>query len=360
MNREQIVESFFKKEQLLTKEALDFLEGRDVEEFLNREYKNIVLMEADFVSGIRIIKNLIHKPKEATTEDFLKFYTSKYEKLRKIIMERLPKDYISLNKLDSSRNEVYVIGIVKDIKDTTDKKIIELEDPTATVAVIFDKNEKPAEVELDDVIAVKATAAGKVIYGKQILFPDTPLRQPAKGVGKACFISDIAIDESPIQTEAIFKWLETQDIGTVFVLGRIGDTEKFELLVEKYCTNKNVVVSVVGKEFPSLSEPFQSRRIISLSNPAMLEVGGIKVLLSSSADVQKIKKRHIGKSDSVLPEDYLVIEDVPDIIHHSSNEPTIQNYKSITLVSAGSPSARFAPVLVDLATREASFVEKFK
>mgnify|MGYP001606399717 CR=1 FL=1 len=360
MNREHIVESFFKKDHILTKEALDFLEDRDVEEFLNREYKNTVLMEADFIAGIRVLKNLIHKPKETTTEDFLQFYTSKYEKLRKIIMERLPKDYVSLNKLDSSRNEVYVIGIVKDIKDT-DKKIIELEDPTTTMSVIFDKNEKNIEdIELDDVIAVKATAAGKVIYGKQILFPDTPLRQPVRGVGKACFISDIAVDESPMQTEAVFKWLETEDIANVFVLGKIGDIEKFESLVDEYCTNKNVVVSVVGKEFPSLAEAFQSRRIISLSNPAMIEVGGIKVMLSSRMDMQKIKKRHIGKSDIVLAEDYLVIEDVPDIVHHSSNEPTIQNYKSITLVSAGSPSARFAPVLVDLATREASFVEKFK
>ncbi len=306
-----------------------------------------------------MLKNLVNKPKEATTEDFLQFYTSKYEKLRKIITERLQKEFVSLNKLDSSRSEVYVIGIVRDIKEAGDKKIIELEDPTATISVIFDKSEK-TDVELDDVIAVRATAAGKIIYGKQIMFPDTPLRAPATGVGKACFLSDITSDESPTMTEAIFKWLETEDIGTVFVLGRIGDTKKFESLVDEYCTNKTVIVSAVGKGFPSLAEQFGSKRIISLSNPALVEVGGIKVMLSSNMDVHKIKKRHMGKSDVILPEDYLAIEEVPDIIHHSSKEPTIQNYKSITLVSAGSTDSRFAPVVVDFVTREAGFVERFK
>ena len=102
------------------------------------------------------------------------------------------------------------------------------------------------------------------------------------------------------------------------------------------------------------------KKIISLSNPSMVEVAGLKVLLCSSADVLKIKKRHLGKSDFILPEDYLVMEDVPDIVHHYSKEPTIQHYRSITLVSAGSPNIKFTPILVDLATREASFVEKFK
>jgi len=92
----------------------------------------------------------------------------------------------------------------------------------------------------------------------------------------------------------------------------------------------------------------------------MVEVGGMKVMLSSNISIQKLKKRHIGKSNTILPEDYLVIEDVPDIVHYSANEPTIQNYKSITLVSAGNPQGRFAPVVIDFATREAQFVEKFK
>jgi len=362
MKRQEIVENFFKKGLVLTENALNFLENSDADEFLERDYSSFVLTESDFVSGIRVIKNLVNKPKETTTEDFLHHYVSKYEKLRKIIMDRIQKDYISLNRLDSSRNEVHVIGIVRDIKEKEGKKIIELEDPTATVTVIFDEKEVKnlGDVLLDDVIVIKAKAGGKVIYGKQILFPDTPLRQPTRGIGRACFISDIAMDESPTQTEALFKWFETQDIGTLFVLGRIGDNKKFEALVDEYCVNKNIITSVIKKEFPSIAEQFKNEKIISLSNPAMVEVGGVKVLLSSNMDIQRIKKRHMGKSDFVLPEDYLVMEDVPDIIQHSSKEPTIQHYKAITLVSAGSPSTKFTPVVVDFATREVNFVEKFK
>ncbi len=356
MKREEIVQEFLKKELLLTKEALDFLENRDVGEFLGREYKSTVLTEADMTPNIRIVKNLTSKPHEATTEDFLRYYTSKYDKLRKIILERLPKDYMSLNKIDASRNEVHVIGIVRDKKQSGEKIVIELEDPTGTVSVVFDPKEKNLDdIDQDDVIAVKATAAGKVIYGKQIMFPDAPLRQPTKGSGRACFLSDVTDD-----TESVLRWMETQDISTLFVTGKIDEIKKFEELVDKYCANKDVIVCAVKDEFPSLAEQFRSRKIVSVSNPGMVEVAGIKVLLVGSADIQKIKKRYIGKSKTILAEDYLVMEDVPDIVHHATKEPTIQNYKSITLVSAGSRLAKTAPVVIDFATREASFIDKFK
>ena len=93
MERNEIVKSFLEKGKLLTPEALDFLSTQNTELLLRKTYKNFILKKQDFEEdeekeSVIIIKNLIEKPKELTTNDLLNFYTSKYEKMRDIITNR--------------------------------------------------------------------------------------------------------------------------------------------------------------------------------------------------------------------------------------------------------------------------------
>lgn len=356
MNKEEIVSKFLERKRLLTEDALNFLQDKDIAEFLEREYTNLVLTERDLmISDIKILKNLSKKPKELTTEDFIKFYKSKYEKMKEIILSRMKKDFISLNKLDSFRNEVYVIGIVKEIKDG-EKKIVELEDMTTTVPIIFDD---VGDLVVDDVVAIKAVSAGKIMYGKGIYYPDIPLRQPTRGFDKACFISDLHLDESPLNdAEAFFKWFASQSIKYLFVAGDIGDRTRFEKFVNEYCREKKIFAIPGCGEYPELAERFENKDIISLSNPSMLEVNGIKILLIHSLTLDMLKKRYLGKSKIILPEDYLVLEYVPDIVHCGHNhEAHVMNYKSTTIVNSGSLLSDFKPVVIDFATREAEQIK---
>lgn len=349
MEKEKMVTEMFKKGHLLTDEALRALEGQELGAMLATQLP-LVVDTKDFQKPYRITKNIPGKKAELTGEDFVRLYNTRFEKMRSIIMSRTRKSFVSLNKVGSTRSEVYVIGLVKEIREKDGKKIVELEDMTASMPVIFDDTE---DLELDDVIAVQATDGGRVLFGKKIIYPDIPLRQPTMGAGKACFVSDLQLDEAPqADAERLFRWLSQEDIQYLFISGRIGDRAMLERLVDRYCYMKTAFV-IADSEEPGPPDSYGSARIVSMSNPAMVEVGGLKILMARKADVRMLKKRHLGKPQAVFGEDYLVIDEVPDIVHSgSSDEPSVTNYKSVTLVNSGSLLGEFRPVVVDFSTRD--------
>jgi DNA polymerase II small subunit len=360
MNKKDVVEKFLEKGALLTPGAASFLEKQErIDDFLKRDFHDFILTESAFdKENIIIIKNLTEKPEEIETKDFACFFASKYEKMKNIITERLQKDFVSLNKVDTSRKEVYTIGIVRDIREKNGKIIIDLEDPTATKPILYDSR---PDVDLDDAIAVRAVSAGEVLYGKEVLSPDIPLRKPARGSGKACFISDLHLEESaPADIEKFFTWFSQQEIPYLFIAGDTGGTEKLETLLARYCFNKKVFIipgNMDAPEYPQLALVFKNKGIVSLSNPAMVEINRIKILIIHDFDISMLKKRYLGKSDMILKEDYLVLDSVPDIVHCGhTHQPQVINHKSVTIVNSGSPLADFRPVVIDFATREAEQV----
>ncbi len=352
MDKKEIVKKFFEKGKLLTPDALDFLLSKQDIDFDTGE--NFILTKNDFstkTDRIKVIKNLTEVPKELNKADFIRFYTSKYEKLRTIISERIKKKFVSLNNIIQNET-IDIIGIVRDIKK--DKNyIIELEDITGSVKAIF--NEIPEDLDIDDVIAVEGIMKNNVFYGSKIFYPDIPLRDAKKSFGKACFISDLHLDEAPTEhLENFMKWFEMQDIKYLFVAGDIGDNSLFEKFVRDYCYEKKVFV-IPGKKdtYPVLADEFDEKNIISLSNPSMVEINGIKILLIHDFNLSMLKKRYLGRTKLILKEDYLVLEDVPDIVHCGhTHEPQVLNHKSVTIVNAGSLLAEFRPVVIDFSTRE--------
>lgn len=351
MEREKIVTEFFKKGHLLTDEALKIIEEKGIDDFLSKNLPFIIGIK-DLQQSYRIIKNIMHKKTEITSEDFIRFYNSKYEKMRGIITARLQKDFISINRVDSTRNEIHVIGIVKEIKEKDGKRIVVLEDPTGSIPVIFDDIE---DLELDDVVAIRAIAGGKVLFGKKVLYPDIPLRTPSTGTGKGCFVSDFRLDEASTKdAEQFFEWFSQSDVQHLFVAGDFGDRGLFEKYVDRYCYLKTAfVIASDDEDYPQTPFDYKSSRIISLSNPAMVEIGGLKILMVHKGDVNMLKKRYLGKSSSIFDEDHLVLDEIPDIMHTGhGNEPYVTNYKSVTIVNSGSLLGEFRPIVIDFATRD--------
>ncbi len=276
MDREKIVNEFFERGHLLTEDALKLVEEKGVEQTF-RDGLPIVVRSVDLYTPYKILKNLSSRKEEITKEDFVKFYNSKYEKMRDIIVARVPRDFVSLNKIDSTRNEVHVIGIAREIKEKDGKIIVDLEDKTATVPVIFDSIE---DLELDDVIAVRALAGGKVLFGKKIIYPDIPLRTPAAGIGKACFVSDLQLDvAAPADITRFFEWFSQSDITYLFVAGGVGNRKELEKYVDRYCYMKTVFMISDDGEHPGLPDIYESKKIVSLSSPAIVALGGLKILI---------------------------------------------------------------------------------
>ena len=295
MNEKEIVKYFFIKNILLTPDALKEIIKKEIElENLIKLNKFVIEVEDIFKEkynlNFKIIKNLSSKPKEVTTQDFIKFYTSKYEKMKKIFIEKMGENFLSFNKIPFSKKEIFLIGIVKDINDKT----IELEDTTASIKVIFDR--KIDNLELDDAIAVKGNCEAKIVYASDLFFPDIPNKTEKKSDGMICFLS------FPL-TENIFKILQKSKCDYIFITGKLDDTEKFENYVEKYCENKKIFVTEKKKDYPSMPSFFSKKNIISLSNPAIVEINDVKILNISDFDIQMLKKRYLGKTKTILPED---------------------------------------------------------
>lgn len=350
MEDKKIIDAYLRKDKLLTPSALQAIKKGAVP----LTTSSLVITDELFPKdSIKVIKNLERKKKEISTEDFVGFYTSKLQQMKKIILSRLQKNFISINKIGADRREIYTIGIVRDLKKINDKSTLELEDMTTSVTVMFDE---PPDVETDDVIALQALAGGDVLFGKKVFPPDVPLRQPTTGEGKACFVSDLHLNETPkFDIERFFSWFSKQGINYLFIAGDIGDTVIAEEMLSRYCMGKRVFI-IPGKddnedEYPQL--PITVRGATCLSNPSMVEINGVKILIIHNFPEHALQKRYLGKSKCVLPEDFLVLDKVPDIINSGyTHKPYVSNYKSITLANSGSLLGEFKPVVIDLATRE--------
>lgn len=354
MKKEEAVAEFMKKGKLLTPAALQFLEDKDIQAFLERNYPGIILTEREFLQpNLKIIKSMKSEPEEITTEDMISFYRDMYRRMQQIIVGRIRKDFVSLNKLPNDRKEAHVIGIVREIRQQEEKFVIDLEDLTGSIPVVLDD---VADLEIDDTVAIRGVAAGRVIYGKQIIYPDLPLRQPVKGSGKACFVSDLHLEEAPFSDfEKFMKWFSQQGMDYLFVAGDIGNAELFERAVENYAYAKPVIVIPGEKEsvkYPAAPPAYKNRNIVSLSNPAMIELNGVKILLCHKFSQSMLKKRRLGKGGP-MKEDFLALEEIPDIVHAGhTHEPHVSNYKSVTIANSGSLLTKFMPVIIDLATRD--------
>ncbi len=357
METQHAVEAFFKKGKLLTPEALRYLENKNIDTFLPDNHETIVDIEDLLATEdkIRILKNITSRKSEVTTSDIIKFYNSKYEKMKSIILSRMQKNFVSVNKLDATRQEAFVIGIVRDIRDNDGKMNVEFEDSTGAITAIFEQKETE-DLELDDVVAIQGTSAGKVMTGQKILYPDMPLRQPTSGKGKACFISCLHLDEAPKKDfETFLKWFEGQDIRYLFVSGGIGDVNVFDSLVDSYCKNKKVFAAAgrEDNEAPHVPDDFKSKNIIPLSNPSLVEINGVKILLAHKFEIRMLRKRHMENIKPVLTEDAMALEELPDIVCcGSSHQASTSNYKSTTIANSGSLLTEFRPVVIDLATRD--------
>ncbi|MBI4896133.1 MAG: hypothetical protein HY832_01140 [Candidatus Aenigmarchaeota archaeon] len=362
MENREITDLFLQHDQLLTPSALDYLADKDVSRFLDKSTKLVLdvvdLQEIEAHVRFRVIKNFTSKPKEITTTDFILYYTSKFEKMKKVITERINEEFVSLNRIGTVYDSMTVIGIVREIRKEQEKAVVTIEDLTASVPILFDEA-LIKDLEIDDVVAVHAQNSGSVLVGQKLFYPDVPLRDSTKGTGKACFISDLKLDEAPADYfETFLRWFSREEIPWLFVCGTIGDKDVFEGLVKKYCSNRKVVVSAASIiDYPSVPLDFDAPFLISLSNPALVEVNGIKILLMQKLQTAMLKKRYLGRSKLILKDDYLALDELPDVIHFGDGPAQVTNYKSITLVNSGSLLDEFRPVVVDFATRETELVK---
>jgi predicted phosphodiesterase len=147
--------------------------------------------------------------------------------------------------------------------------------------------------------------------------------------------------------------IAAENVDWLFVAGDTGNITLFEDMTGSTPTFLIPGNCDVGEGYPRLPLEVHRSNIVSLSDPAAVRVGGLTVLLCHDFSVDMLRKRHLGPSDEVLDQDYLVLDFIPDIVGYGhDHKPLVSNYKSTTLVNAGSLLTQAVPVIVDFQSRE--------
>lgn len=127
--------------------------------------------------------------------DFSGNFRARYQALQKILTERqeLQNNLVSINKISSDRGSIGIIGMVSEKRITKNKNlIIRFEDLTGEINALvkFDNKElfeKVSDLQLDEVVGVRASGNRDLLFIHDVFFPDSFL------LGKTRFGEDMNI-----------------------------------------------------------------------------------------------------------------------------------------------------------------------
>jgi DNA polymerase II small subunit len=155
--------------------------------------------------------------KKLEVKDFTNLFRMRFNQLRRMLMMRpeLQHNLVSISKISSDRTAVAIIGIVKEKRVTKNKNlIISLEDLTGEIKTLakFDSEEifaKAEELQLDDVVGMKASGNRDILFIHDIFFPDVFLYEKTKFDSEICvaFLSDVHCGSDRHLGESFEKFL---------------------------------------------------------------------------------------------------------------------------------------------------------
>ncbi len=153
--------------------------------------------------------------------DFVKYFRDRYTKLHELLSRRMSSRPIESLGMHTAGRDVSLIGMIMEIRSTPRGRIVELEDPTGMVTVIFQKDspafEQSMQLVTDEVVGITGTSDGKRrIFAKSIVWPDLQA-QPApltEASGGALFISDLHVGSKKFLIDTwrrFVSWLSGED-----------------------------------------------------------------------------------------------------------------------------------------------------
>jgi len=138
--------------------------------------------------------------KKLEVSDFTNNFRARYQELQRILMARSElQNLVSINKISGDRQSISIIGIVSEKRTTKNKNlIIKFEDLTGEISALikFDRKEifdKASELQLDDVVGIKASGNRDILFVQDIFSPDAYLTEKIKFDRdiSIAFISDV-------------------------------------------------------------------------------------------------------------------------------------------------------------------------
>jgi len=359
-------------------------------------------------------------PKKLEVGDFVSYFKSRYISLKSILQERADlTNLTSINKISGQRQaSISIIGLVIEKYVTKNKNLLlKMEDLTGTISVLVnaskeDLYKKAQKVLLDEVIAVKASGSSEFLFANDIFSPDAMARKREEDTEDyAAFISDIHCGSSMFledEFSRFISWLNLErgteeqkelakKVKYLFISGDtvdgVGiypgqeDLLKIKNVKDQYIKlagylnqiRKDITIFHipgqhdavrVAEPQPPIGEFYaesmtQIENLILLSNPAMVEIRGRKVLMYHGAsfhnvidDIEELRlanahnnpskvikelllRRHLAPTHAstvYIPNadvDPLSIREVPDIIATGElHKIDVSSYNNIRIIAS--------------------------
>ncbi len=176
------------------------------------------------MKGYSIFYANTRQDKKIGVEDFVGAFRSRYQSLQKILLQRTELyNLISINKIASDRKQISIIGMVTEKRTTKNKNIIiTFEDLTGRISALVKEDmrevyAKARELQLDDIVAVKASGNKDLLFLYDIHYPDAFLPQKVtfQEETNIAFLSDIHCGSDRHLGkcfENFLNWLDGEDI----------------------------------------------------------------------------------------------------------------------------------------------------
>ena len=350
-------------------------------------------------------------------ENLISYFKSRYEKLKNILSKRPElRNYTKIADIDDSQDSITLIVMVREIRSSKNgHKIVELEDDTGNMSVLFSQNneelfaeaEKLVRDEVIGVIANKSDDKG-FAFGQQIIYPGV-LRVPDKEMDFGIvFLSDVHIGSLTFLEDAFSRFIDwincefgseeqrrvAEDVKYLIIGGDIVDgigvypNQDQELVIKDITEQYNeaarflgnirsdikIIIAPGNHDASRVAEPqpavpeeyakalYELDNVEFISNPGVVSLDGINVLIyhgrsfddlvmavkdfsyekSDFLMEELLKKRHLapiyGERTPLASEleDYLVIDEVPDIFHTGHiHVNSYRRFNGIHLINSG-------------------------
>ena len=162
--------------------------------------------------------------KKLEVSDFTGSFRSRYQQIQRILMGRpeLQQNLVSINKISNQRQNLAIIGIVSEKRVSKNKNlIIKFEDLTGEITGVVMLNnteafKKAEELQLDDIVGIKASGDRDLLYVFDIFFPEAFVHNKVKFDAdiSVAFLSDLHAGSKMHlgeKLERFLTWLNSDD-----------------------------------------------------------------------------------------------------------------------------------------------------
>lgn len=347
-------------------------------------------------------------------KDLSAYFGNRFHKLKEMLHRKNElKSSKPIQELEDIQDVVSAIGMVNDVRNTKNNhKLIELEDETGTATVLVHNEnhglfEDAERVVKDEVMGVVGTRKGSLVMASQIINPGIPRVDDITMNSSVVFLSDTHIGSSTFLEDAFrrfIKWINgdygdkeqeriANNVRYLVVAGDIVDGigvyphqdkeltikdiyEQYEEAARLFgeIDNVQIIIAPGNHDAGRLAEPqpaipeeyagelYKLKNVEFVSNPSMVSLGGVNVLVyhgrsfddfamtvkgmsHQNSDLimkELLEKRHLapiyGERTPLASEveDHLVIEDVPHVFHTGHvHINAYKKYKGVHLINSG-------------------------